>query len=303
MRRSGGIVGRTIVWAEMIKLSHSVFALPFALMATFLAGRHLPGGLPYAGQVVLIVVCMVLARGVAMTFNRLADARLDAANARTAVRAIPAGRISRGGAWFFLLLCAGGFEVGCLGFWWVYGNPWPAYVSLPLLACLCGYSYTKRFTQWSHFVLGFVDGLAPLAAWVAVDPGSLGWPVLVLVVVVTLWIGGFDIIYSCQDVEFDRRAGLFSLPAGWGIGSALWVTRVAHAGTVVLLVALAPVGQLGWVYLSGVGAVAVLLLVENLLVSPNDLSRVKMALFTVNGVVSVLLGVATVGDVLLGGRG
>jgi len=303
MRRSGGIVGRTIVWAEMIKLSHSVFALPFALMATFLAGRHVPGGLPYAGQVVLIVVCMVLARGVAMTFNRLADARLDAANARTAVRAIPAGRISRGGAWFFLLLCAGGFEVGCLGFWWVYGNAWPAYVSLPLLACLCGYSYTKRFTQWSHFVLGFVDGLAPLAAWVAVDPGSLGWPVLVLVVVVTLWIGGFDIIYSCQDVDFDRRAGLFSLPAGWGIGPALWVTRAAHAGTVVLLVALAPLGQLGWVYLSGVGSVAVLLGVENMLVSPNDLSRVKMAFFAVNGVVSVLLGVATVGDVLLGGRG
>jgi len=303
MRRSGGIVGRTIVWAEMIKLSHSVFALPFALMATFLAGRHLPGGLPYAGQVVLIVMCMVLARGVAMTFNRLADAGLDAGNARTAGRAIPAGRISRGGAWFFLLLCAGGFEVGCLGFWWVYGNPWPAYVSLPLLACLCGYSYSKRFTQWSHFALGFVDGLAPLAAWVAVDPGSLGWPVVVLVVVVTLWIGGFDIIYSCQDVEFDRRAGLFSLPAGWGIGPALWVTRAAHAGTVVLLVVLAPLGQLGWVYLSGVVVVAVLLVVENMLVSPNDLSRVKMAFFTVNGVVSVLLGAATVGDVLLVGRG
>ncbi|HUW84143.1 MAG TPA: UbiA-like polyprenyltransferase [Phycisphaerae bacterium] len=291
--------GRVRIWGGMIKFSHSVFALPFALIATFLAGRSLPGGLPYAGQVVLIVLCMVFARSVAMTFNRLVDAALDAANPRTAGRALPAGLITRRTSWFFVCVCAGGFVLTCAGFWWFYDNPWPLWLSGPLLTVLCGYSYTKRFTSWSHVALGVADGLSPLAAWVAIDPGSLGWPAVILGVIVALWIGGFDIIYACQDVAFDRRVGLFSLPAAWGVGRALWVTRAAHMLTVVLLLVLAPVAGLGWLYVGGVVVVAALLLVENLLVGPGDLSRVNVAFFTVNGLVSVLLGLVAVGDVCL----
>jgi 4-hydroxybenzoate polyprenyltransferase len=138
-----------------------------------------------------------------------------------------------------------------------------------------------------------------VAAWVAIDPGSLGWPAVILGAIVTLWIGGFDVIYACQDVAFDRRVGLFSLPAAWGVGPALWATRGAHALTVVLLLVLAPVAGLGWLYVGGVVVVAALLLVENLLVGPNDLSRVNVAFFTVNGFVSVLLGLVAVGDVCL----
>ena len=294
-----GMTGRVRIWGGMIKFSHSVFALPFALIATFLAGRALPGDLPYAGQIVLIVLCMVFARSVAMTFNRLVDAALDAANPRTAGRALPAGLITRRTTWFFLCVCAGAFVLACSGFWWLYGNPWPLWLSGPLLAALCGYSYTKRFTPWSHVALGVADGLSPVAAWVAIDPGSLGWPAVILGVIVVLWIGGFDIIYACQDVAFDRRVGLFSLPAAWGVGRALWVTRAAHMVTVVLLLVLAPVGGLGWLYVSGVVVVAALLLVENLLVGPGDLSRVNVAFFTVNGLVSVLLGLVAVGDVCL----
>jgi 4-hydroxybenzoate polyprenyltransferase len=292
-------VQRALVWADMIKLPHSVFALPFALIATFLAGRELRFGLPYPGQIILIVLCMVFARSVAMTFNRLIDAAFDAANPRTARRALPAGRISPRAAWFFLGVSAGGFLASCVGFWRFYQNPWPTYLSGPLLLGLCGYSYTKRFTQWSHLLLGVADGLAPLAAWVAIHPPSLGWPALMLAGIVTLWIAGFDIIYACQDVEFDRRAGLYSLPARWGLARALWVTRLAHAGAVALLLGLAAVAGLGWLYLAGAAAAGGLLLLENLLVSPEDLSRLQTAFFTVNGVVALLLGGVAVGDVLL----
>jgi len=299
MQSLSAIPGRVRIWGGMIKFSHSIFALPFALIATFLAGRSLTGGLPYLGQLVLIVLCMVFARSVAMTFNRLVDAAVDAANPRTAARALPAGLITRQTTWFFVYVCAGAFVLSCAGFWWFYGNPWPLWLSGPLLVVLCGYSYTKRFTSWSHLALGVADGLSPVAAWVAIDPGSLGWPAVILGVIVALWIGGFDIIYACQDVAFDRRVGLFSLPAAWGVGPALWVTRGAHMLTVVLLLVLAPVAGLGWLYVGGVVVVAVLLLVENLLIGPNDLSRVNMAFFTVNGLVSVLLGLVAVGDVYL----
>ena len=299
MQPLSAVSGRVRIWGGMIKFSHSIFALPFALIATFLAGRSLTGGLPYAGQFVLIVLCMVFARSVAMTFNRLVDEAIDAANPRTAGRALPAGLITRQTTWFFVCVCAGAFVVSCAGFWWFYGNPWPLWLSGPLLAVLCGYSYTKRFTSWSHLALGVADGLSPVAAWVAIDPGSLGWPAVILGAIVTLWIGGFDIIYACQDVAFDKRVGLFSLPAAWGVGPALWVTRGAHALTVALLLVLAPIAGLGWLYIGGVVVVAALLLVENLLVGPNDLSRVNVAFFTVNGLVSVLLGLVAVGDVCL----
>lgn len=292
-------------WGEMVKFSHSVFALPFALLATFLAARaafragdsaHV---YPSLWQVLLIAGCMVSARSTAMTFNRIVDAVVDARNPRTAARAIPAGIISRAQAMVFLGTAAIAFVLCCAGFWWIEGNPYPLMLSLPVLAYLCLYSYTKRFTRWSHFVLGSAIALSPPAAWLAIHPPSLGWPALILLGCVTLWIGGFDIIYACQDIAHDRAEGLFSLPARIGVGPALWIARLAHAATVVLLVALIPAAGLSWLYGIGVAAVALLLLIENAMVHPGDLSRVNVAFFTVNGIVSLLLGALGIADCLL----
>lgn len=286
-------------WAEMVRLSHSVFALPFALMAAVLAGRDLPEGHIGAGHVLWVLVCMVGARSAAMTFNRIADAEIDRRNPRTASRAIPAGQMTLRQAWAFFVASAVVFEIGCAGFWWQYGNVWPIALSLPVLAWLCGYSYTKRFTRWSHFYLGSAIAFSPVAAWVAVCPATVGLPALLLMGAVTLWIGGFDIIYALLDVEVDRREGLHSLPARMGPGPALWIARAAHAGTLALLLAVAPAASLGWVYLLGVAVVAALLVVEHAIVRPDDCSRVPLASFTINGIVSVVLAAAAVLDVWL----
>jgi len=288
-----------LIWAEMIKFSHSVFALPFALMATFFAGRERASGLPAVWQIVLIVVCMVAARSAAMTFNRIVDARIDACNPRTAGRPLPAGSITTAQAILFFVGCCAVFVAACAGFLVLDGNVWPIALAAPALAYACFYSYTKRFTQWSHFVLGSAIACSPVAAWLAIHPASIGWPAVVLMAAVTCWIGGFDIIYACQDVEIDRRDGLRSLPARLGVARALWITRGAHVATVVLLAALVPLASLGWLYGIGVAAVAVLLLVENRLVRPDDLSRVNVAFFTVNGVVSLVLGGLAIADVLV----
>jgi len=291
-------------WGEMIKFSHSVFALPFALMATFLAGRNLPGReLPRPGQFVLIVGCMVLARSVAMTFNRIADRTIDARNPRTQDRPLPTGRLSLRAALAFFGACAGGFLVCCGGFWRLYDNPWPGIAAVPVLAYLCGYSYAKRFTKWSHFYLGSAIALSPVAAWVAIHPGSVGLPAVVLAAAVTFWIAGFDIIYACQDIDVDRRDGLHSLPARLGPGRSLWIARGSHVATVGLLTWLAWLAPMGTLYLIGVAGVAVLLLIENTLVRADDFSRVNLAFFTINGVVSIVLGVLAVADVLLMQRG
>jgi 4-hydroxybenzoate polyprenyltransferase len=300
--RQYGLIRR---WGEMIKFSHSVFALPFALMATFLAARaaHTAGDAlhpwPDLTQFALIVACMVTARSAAMTFNRIADAAIDARNPRTAGRALAAGTISRRQAYTFLFAGSGLFVICCGTFQVLYHNRMPLMLSIPVLLYLCLYSYTKRFTRWSHFVLGSAIAFSPVAAWLAIHPHSLGWPAVALMGAVTLWIGGFDIIYACQDIAFDRAAGLFSLPAMIGPAKALWMARAAHAGTVAMLLALARLADLGGIYLAGVAAVAVLLLVENLLVRPSDFSRVNVASFTVNGIISVLLAALTIADVLL----
>ncbi len=283
----------------MIKITHSVFALPFALIATFLAGANLPSGLPRPGQFLLIVGCMVFARSVAMTFNRIADVEIDARNPRTSNRPLQTGRISLRATLFFFGFCIGGFIACCAGFWWIYRNPWPAIASGPLLVYLCGYSYAKRFTTWSHAYLGSAIALSPVAAWVAIDPASVGAPALVLMGAVMCWIAGFDIIYACQDIDVDRREGLFSLPSRLGPGPALWIARASHAVTVGLLSLLATITPLGWIYLTGVAIVAVLLLIENALVRADDFSRVNLAFFTINGIVSLVLGALAITDVLL----
>lgn len=292
-------------WGEMVKFSHSVFALPFALIATFLAARsaYRAGDAhhvyPRWEHLALIVLCMVAARSVAMTFNRIVDAVIDARNPRTAGRAIPAGHFTRAQANLFLFCSAAVFVVGCGGFGLLDANWLPLKLAMPVLLYLCFYSYTKRFTNLAHFVLGSAIAFSPVAAWIAIHPSSLGWPAVVLMGAVTLWIGGFDIIYACQDIESDRREGLFSLPSRIGPGPALWIARLAHVGTVALLVVLLSLAGLGWLYALGVAVVTVLLVVENAMVQPHDFSRINLAFFTVNGIISVLLGVLTIGDVLL----
>lgn len=294
------VIATIRVWSDMIKLQHSVFALPFAVMAAFLAGRNIEGlHRPYAGQLVLVIICMVAARSVAMTFNRIVDARIDARNPRTAARALPAGRLTIRAAYIFLFTAASVFAAGCAAFRLLYDNAWPILLAGPVLIYLCGYSYSKRFTQWSHFYLGSAIAISPLAAWLAVHPPSLGWPGIVLTAAVAMWIAGFDIIYACQDIEADRRDGLFSIPARLGPRAALLIARACHALVIVLLLTLAVVAPLGWIFLVGVVIVATLLAVENSLVAPTDFSRVSLAFFTINGVVSVILGILAVLDVIL----
>ena len=292
------VVART--WAEMVKLSHSIFALPFALMATFLAGRHIEGrGVPRLGQFGLILVCMVAARSAAMTFNRIVDAQIDARNPRTAQRPLPAGRMTLAAAWIMFVLACATFGVGCIGFHLYFANTWPILLSGPVLLFLCGYSLTKRFTRFSHFYLGAALGLSPLAAWVAVHPASLGLATALLMLAVTCWVAGFDIIYACQDIEIDRQEGLYSLPSRIGPAGALWLARCSHVVSVASLVGLGVVADLGSFYAAGVALAAVLLVVENGLVRVGDYSKVNMAFFTVNGVVSVVLAAAAIADVLL----
>lgn len=288
------------IWAEMVKLPHSIFALPFALIATFLAARNVEGqGQPAPGQLGLIVLCMVAARSVAMTFNRIVDAEIDARNPRTAGRALAAGNLSRAAAYGMLILAAATFGAGCLGFHLFYNNTWPIVLSGPVLIYLCVYSFTKRFTEWSHLYLGSAIALAPIAAWIAIDPASLGQPALLLMLTVTCWIGGFDIIYACQDIEVDRRDNLFSLPSRLGPATALWIARGAHVIAILALVMLGYVAKLGFVYALGVGVAALLLIVENILVRPGDYRHVNLAFFTLNGAVSVVLAAAAIVDMLV----
>ena len=290
----GSVVAKIRIWGEMIKFSHSLFALPFAVFATFLAARP---ALPTWGQFGLIVLCMVAARSAAMTFNRIVDLRFDAANPRTATRALTTGRISLAAAWAFFLAACALFILGCAGFLWFFGNVWPLLLSVPVLALLCFYSYTKRFTQWSHVVLGAAIAFSPVAAWIAIAPHTLGIPAWLLLVAVTFWIAGFDLIYACQDVDLDRRVGLYSVPAKAGIAAALWCARGFHVITVAGLIGVGLTAGLGVIYFVGVGLVASLLLIENSLVHPHDLSRVNLAFFTVNGVVGLVLGALGVIDV------
>lgn len=289
-------------WAEMIKFSHSIFALPFALMAAFFAGRNLDGRIwPHPGQLGLIIVCMVSARSVAMTFNRIIDAAIDARNPRTAGRPLPTGQITPVAAWTMLALSAVTFGFGCLGFYIFYGNTWPFLLSGPVLLYLCGYSLTKRFTKWTHYYLGAALALAPLAAWIAIDPPSVGAPALLLSAAVLFWVAGFDIIYACQDIEVDRREGLNSLPSRLGPAAALWIARGSHVLAVMALVALGLQTGLGLIYAIGVTVAALLLCVENALVRPGNYRHVGLAFFTVNGLVSVALSGAAIADMLISG--
>jgi 4-hydroxybenzoate polyprenyltransferase len=277
------------VTLEMIKWEHSVFALPFALCGAMLAA----GGLPSLHQLLWIVVAMVAARSAAMAFNRWADASIDAANPRTSTRALPAGHLSPSFVATFVVISSAVFIFAASQL-----NRLTLLLSPVALAVLLLYSYTKRVTRWSHLVLGFALGIAPSAAWIAVR-GSLDPRILLLTAAVTFWVAGFDVLYACQDFDFDRQAGLHSIPRYVGIPTALWIARAFHLIMVVLLVALLIAFGMGKLAACGVLAVIALLLYEHSLVRANDLSKLNAAFFTMNGVISVLFFMFVAGDLLL----
>jgi len=286
MRR---ILQKLRVTLEMIKWEHSIFALPFALTGAVLAAN----GWPRPRVLLLVVICMVAARSAAMAFNRLADAELDATNPRTKMRALPSGLLEKAFVAGFIVVAATVFIV-CAGML----NRLCLWLSLPALVVLLGYSYAKRVTRWPHLVLGLSLGMAPSAAWIAVR-GSLDPRILVLTLAVLLWVTGFDLLYSCQDVEHDRAEGLRSVPAAFGINAAFWGARALH---VLMLAALASVQHLfglGPVAATGIAVAALLLAYEHSIVSPRDLRRMDAAFFTMNGIVSVLYFGFVATDILL----
>lgn len=290
-----GATSRLALLAQDIKISHTVFALPWAMLSTFLAAR----GSPRVGQLALIVVCMVAARTVAMSANRLLDARLDKLNPRTARRAIPSGALSRAFYVGALALCAAAFVAATAGFWIFYENAWPVALSVPVLLYVSAYPLLKRFTGLCHYYLGAALALAPICAWVAIA-GTLAPPPIWMAAAVLCWTAGFDIIYACQDYESDRATGVHSVPARLGIARALWLARLTHVACVAMLVGLGRASPaLGTLYWIGVGIATLLLVVEHSLVKPNDLSKVGLAFFTVNGIISVLLGALGIADVFL----
>lgn len=265
---------------EMIKIEHTLFALPFAFLGAVLAAR----GIPTGWQIVWITVAMVGARSTAMAFNRIADKDIDARNPRTKIRAIPSGALSVGFVW--------GFTIGSAAIFFVAAamlNRLALFLSPVALASIILYSYTKRWTLLSHLVLGWCLAIAPTGAWIAVR-GALDSPIpLLLSLLVLLWTAGFDVLYACQDYEFDRREGLYSIPARFGIAQSLWISRALHVGAFAALVALYFLTNLGIIAIIGVVVTGALLIYQHTLVRANDLSRLNAAFFTTNAFVSVIL--------------
>jgi 4-hydroxybenzoate polyprenyltransferase len=275
------MAGRIRTVLEMIKFEHSVFALPFALTGALLAARFTSHGWPTLRQILWIIAAMVSARSAAMTINRIVDLRYDRENPRTKMRALATGALSVNFAWIFTLIAIAVFVVAA---WQL--NPLALKLSPVALAILFFYSFTKRFTNWSHLFLGFALGISPAAAWIAVT-GRLDLRMLLLCAAITLWVGGFDVLYACQDVAFDHSAGLFSIPKRFGIAAALWIARAMHVGVVALLAWLATSFALPWPAWAGIAVVAALLTYEHSLVKANDLSKLDAAFFTMNGYISI----------------
>lgn len=282
------VLRSTRVTLEMIKWEHSIFALPFALTGAVLAAN----GWPTLRALGLIVLCMVAARSAAMAFNRLVDAKLDAANPRTAMRALPAGQLSPGFVLAFTIVASCVFLLGA-----ALLNRLTLECAPFALAVVLAYSYMKRVTRWSHLVLGLALGIAPAAAWIAVR-GTFAPRAALLTAIVILWVGGFDVLYACQDFEHDRKVGLFSVPATFGLERAFWIARAMHLAMVALLFVMVHVFGLGLIALLGMCLVVVLLAYEHSIISPRDLSRMNAAFFTLNGIISVVFFVSVAADVL-----
>jgi len=284
-----GLWKSTVVTLEMIKWEHSIFALPFALTAAVLAA----GTWPPLHVLGWIIVCMVAARSAAMAFNRLVDAKLDAANPRTVMRALPAGILTSSFVAGFVIVSVAVFLFGAAML-----NRLTLLLAPVALLVVLGYSYMKRVTRWSHLVLGLALGIAPSAAWIAVR-GSLDPRIVILTLAVLLWVGGFDVLYACQDFEHDRRVGLNSVPQAFGLDAAFWIARAMHFGMLVTLDWLAVSFGLGRVAMVGIAIVALLLLYEHLIISPKDMRRMNAAFFTLNGIISVVFFAFIASDVLL----
>jgi len=265
---------------EMIKFEHTLFALPFAFLGAVMAA----GGLPTWQQILWITLAMVGARSAAMTFNRIADREIDAKNPRTANRELPSGKLSVEFAWVFLFVSIGIFLLAA------YSLNWLTFVLSPVaLVSVLGYSYAKRFTAFAHLLLGWSLAISPTAAWIAVR-GEIDSEVpLLLSLFVLMWTAGFDVMYACQDYEFDKKSGLHSIPARFGIARSLWMARLFHFQAFIVLLLLYLVSELGVVALVGVGAVALLLVYQHTLVKANDLSKMNAAFFTTNAFVSIIL--------------
>lgn len=283
------------LFARDIKISHSVFAMPWALLATFLAA----GGWPRPLQILLIVLCMVLARTVAMAANRLLDAELDAKNPRTAVRAIPAGKLNRQFYWIITILCGVGFIAATSLFGMVYDNSLPLLLSMPVLLFVAAYPLLKRFTRLCHYYLGAALALAPICAWIAIR-GTIAIEPMIMAAAVLLWTAGFDIIYACQDYRSDLETGVISVPVKFGIPGALWLARATHIVCFGAMITLGLHSQpLSTLYFIGVGIAGLLLVIEHIIVKPHDLSKVGLAFFTINGIISVLVGILGIVDIFI----
>ncbi len=279
--------GRLSELLEMIKFSHTIFALPFALTGMVLAAD----GLPPLRVIVWVVVAMVGARTAGMTWNRIADRDIDAKNPRTADRHLATGRVAMGEAWY---LAAGGVALLMLAAWML--NPLCLKLAPVALFALFIYPYTKRYTDLCHYILGVCLAAAPLGAWIAVT-GQWSWNVLPLALAVVIWVAGFDILYALNDLEFDRSENIHSLPRKLGVGRSLKLAQRLHVAMLLLLLSLVPLMGLGWIYILGLVAVAALLFYEHSLVTPSDLSRLDAAFFTMNGVISVVVFFATLLDI------
>ncbi|CAN5748991.1 putative 4-hydroxybenzoate polyprenyltransferase [soil metagenome] len=274
----------------MIKFEHTLFALPFAFLGAVLAAE----GLPTAWQILWITVAMFGARSAAMTFNRIIDRKFDAENPRTANRELPSGKLSVSFAWAFLIASIILFEIAA------YSLNWLTFALSPVaLLSVLGYSYAKRFTSFAHLILGWALAISPTAAWIAVRGAIDSEIPLLLSLLVLMWTAGFDVMYACQDYEFDKKAGLRSIPARFGIKNSLWIARLFHAQAFFVLILLYFVTELGWLALFGVFAVGALLVYQHTLVKPNDLSKMNAAFFTTNAFVSIILFATFGGAVFL----
>lgn len=290
-----------------IKLAHSVFAMPFALLAAVLAAPGAALGPRFVGQAALVILSMFFARTWAMLVNRIADWRFDRDNARTARRVIASGRLSPSRAWAVALGSASAFAITCAGFWFFFDNHWPLLLCAPVLAWIALYSYTKRFTALCHLFLGAALAASPLAAAIAVEPSvftssqaTSGRAIIFLAIFVLFWVAGFDIAYALQDIEFDRRTRLRSIPARLGLRGSLWVSRIFHlVAFAMLTLAIRAEPRFGTIMLAALLLVALILIFEHIILARRGVAGLPLAFFTLNGVVSCLLGAAGIVDMWL----
>lgn len=299
---SAPLFSRLRLAAADIKLAHSVFALPFAILASFMARDPGRGWPEFAGQLVIVIICMVAARSWAMLINRLADRGFDADNPRTARRAVASGRLAVRDARLIAAGAAAAFIGACSLFAAFYANFWPLLLSAPVLVWIALYSYTKRFTVLCHLFLGGALAVSPIAAAIAIDPQSLSrTPALCfLAAFVLLWVAGFDVIYALQDVAFDQRRGLFSIPSRLGPGRAIWISRALHAAAAaMLLIAWRSESRFGPIFAAAWVLVVALLIAEHAILARRGEAGLDMAFFTVNGVVSCVVGAAGIADLLV----